>query len=239
MRTGLIALTLSCFVCLHASSQTLTLVTEDYPPFNIVHPKTGAITGIATEKVRELMRRSAQTYSLNAYPWARAFQMARIDANTCVFSTARTPEREAMFKWIGPLVKNNWVIFGRAGDSRKPQSLEDLRPYVMGTYRNDAIGEFLTLKGFKTELANTDSDNPQKLLYGRFDFWATGELLGNTILKNQNLGKKIVPLFQFHQSDMYLACHPEMAQERIERYNQLLKQMELDGSVAKIEKKYK
>lgn len=239
MRTGFTAFTLSCFFCLHAGGQSLTLVTEDYPPFNIVHPKTGAISGISTEKVLELMRRSAQSYTLSAYPWSRSFQMARIYPNTCVFSTTRTPEREAMFKWIGPLVKNNWVIFGRVGDTRKPQTLEDLRPYVMGTYRNDAVEEFLALNGFKTDLANTDSDNPQKLLYGRFDFWATGELLGNTILKNQNLNKKIVPLFQFHQSEMYLACHPELAQERIDRYNQLLKEMERDGTVAKIEKKYK
>lgn len=239
MRIALMMVTLSAFSCLNAPAQSLILATEDYPPFNIVDPKTAAITGISTEKVIELLHRTDEKYTLNAYPWARAFRMGHNDANTCVFSTTRTPERETMFKWVGPLVKNNWVIFARAGDKRNPRSLEDLRPYVMGTYRNDAVGEFFITKGFKTDLANSDADNPRKLLYGRFDFWATGELLGAAILKAQGLSGKIVPLFQFHQSEMYLACNPTMAQKRIDRFNQVLKEMEHDGTMAAIEKRYK
>lgn len=222
-----------------ARAQSLMLATEDYPPFNIVHPKTQEVTGISTEKVMEMMQRAGEHYRIRAFPWARAFMMGQKEANTCVFSTTRTPDREALFKWVGPLVKNNWMVFARADDSRRPRTLEELRPYVMGTYRNDAVGEYLVLQGFKTDLANYDADNPRKLLYGRFDFWATGELLGLAILKQQGLGGQIVPLFQFHQSEMYLACHPGIAQERIDRFNQILKEMERDGTVAAIEKKYK
>jgi polar amino acid transport system substrate-binding protein len=240
---------LSIWVCLFSSicllqpltisAQTLQLTTEDYPPFNIIDAKNGKISGISTEKVAELMLRAKEKYTINAFPWARAFQMARNETNTCVFSTTRSPEREAMFKWVGPLVKNNWFIFGRADDSRHPRSLEELRPYVLGTYRNDAIGEFLTLKGFKTDMTTADADNPRKLLLGRFDFWATGELLGAAILKNQGLESKIVPLFHFNQTEMYLACHSSVAPERIDLWNQLLREMERDGTNAAIEKKYK
>ncbi len=240
---------LSIWVCLFSSicllqpltisAQTLQLTTEDYPPFNIIDAKSGKISGISTEKVSELMLRAKEKYTLNAFPWARAFQMARLEANTCVFSTTRTPEREAMFKWVGPLVKNNWFIFGRADDTRHPRSLEEMRPYVLGTYRNDAIGEFLTLKGFKTDMTTADADNPRKLLLGRFDFWATGELLGAAILKSQGLEGKIVPLFHFNQTEMYLACHSSVVQERIDLWNHLLKEMERDGTNAAIEKKYK
>ncbi len=247
MRTALTTLSLSVSLLLsvmssfsvQASAQTLNLTTEDYPPFNIINTKNGHISGISTEKVRELMQRADQKYTLTAYPWARAFQMARNEPGTCVFSTTRSAEREAMFQWVGPLVRNNWYVFGRAGDSRHPQTLEDLRGYVIGSYRGDAVGEFLALKGFKTDLASTDSDNPRKLLIGRFDFWATGELLGMAILKNQGLSKKIVPLFQFYQADMYLACHNDISPDTILRFNKILKVMERDGSAAAIEKKYK
>ncbi|MBI3284773.1 MAG: ABC transporter substrate-binding protein [Burkholderiales bacterium] len=214
------------------------MTTEDYPPFNIADPKNEEVSGISTDKVRELMRRAGETYSLRAYPWARAFQMAQQNTNTCVFSTTRTPEREPMFKWVGPLVKNNWVVFARADDHRHPKNLEELRPYVLGAYRKDAVGEFLITKGFKIELANVDADNPRKLLYRRFDFWATGELLGLSILKQQNLIGQIVPLFQFQQTELYLACHPDVPQQRIDLFNQLLLEMEKDGTVKAIEKRY-
>ncbi len=238
MRIALIFITLSWCFCLNAAAQILTLTTEDYPPFDMVDPKTGNISGISAEKVVELMRRAKSTYTLKSYPWARSFQMAQTTPNTCVYSTSRTPEREAMFKWIGPLVQNNWVIFKRADDPRKPKSLEDLRPYLLGTYRDDAVQEFLAMKGYQTDIANSDNNNPRKLLARRFDFWATGEKHAAVILKNQGLSKKFVQLFSFHQSHLYLACHASMAQKRVDHYNRLLKQMENDGTMAAIEKKY-
>ncbi|MFZ6678273.1 substrate-binding periplasmic protein [Undibacterium sp. Tian12W] len=215
------------------------LVTEDYPPFNIVNPKTGEVTGLSTEKVQELMRRAGEKYSITAYPWARSIQMAQNNPDTCVFSTSRTPGREQLYKWVGPLVKNNWVIFARADDTRHPKTLEDLRIYTIGSYRNDAIAEYFSLKGFNTELASTDADNPRKMLAGRFDFWASGELLGWEILKQQGLTKMVVQLFTFNQTEMYLACNTTMSQAKIEKWNQILKEMDKDGTSAAIEKRYK
>lgn len=238
MRSTVPAFIIGCVFCFQANAQNLILTTENYPPFNSVDPKSGEISGISTDKVLEMMRRANEKFTLIAYPWSRALQMAHMDENTCVFSTSRTQERETQFKWVGPLMKINWTIFARADDQRKPDTLAGLFPYVMGTYRNDAVGAFLTLQGFKTDLANSDSDNPRKLLYKRFDFWATEELHGLEILKAQGLSEKIVPLFQFHQSEMYLACNAGMAQERVDRYNQILRKMTRDGTVAQIEKKY-
>lgn len=222
-----------------AQAQTLVLATEEYPPFNMTNQKTNEITGISTDKVIELMRRADEKYNLKVYSWSRAFMMGQKEANTCVYSTTRTPERETLFKWVGPLVKNNWVVFAKVGDTRKPKTLEDLRPYVMGTYRNDAVERFLKLEGFKVDTANYDADNPKKLLYGRFDFWATGELLGLEILREQGLKNQVVPLFTFSQTEMYLACNPDMAQTHIDKLNQILKEMEKDGTSAAIERKYK
>ncbi|BBB65936.1 hypothetical protein UNDYM_1683 [Undibacterium sp. YM2] len=227
----LISLPLSC--------RSEILVTEDYPPFNIVNPKTGEVTGLSTEKVQELMRRAGEKYSITAYPWARSIQMAQNNPDTCVFSTSRTPGREQLYKWVGPLVKNNWVIFARVDDTRHPKTLEDLRIYTIGSYRNDAIAEYFSLKGFNTELASTDADNPRKMLAGRFDFWASGELLGWEILKQQGLTKMVVQLFTFNQTEMYLACNTTMSQAKIDKWNHILKEMDKDGTSAAIEKRYR
>lgn len=220
-------------------AQQLVLTTEDYPPFNMMVSGGSEIVGISTEKVRELMRRAKEPYTIKLFPWNRAYQMGRAEPRTCVFSTTRTPEREPLFKWIGPLVKNNWVIFARKNDSRNPHNLDELRDFVLGVYRSDAVGEFLAGRGFKTDVANYDADNPRKLLYHRFDYWATGELLGLAILRQQGLTEQIVPLFQFNQTEMYLACQADMAQEKVDTLNRILREMEKDGSSAAIEQKYR
>ncbi len=219
-------------------SYGLILTTEDYPPFNMPDPKTGQLTGISVDKVVELMRRANEPYKLAPFPWARAYQMAIQMDDTCVFSTTRTPEREALFRWVGPLVMNDWIVFQRGDDQRKPKKLEDLRPFIIGGYNNDAVSEYLKLQHFKVDLANTDADNPAKLLHHRFDFWATGELLGHYLIKRHGLTGKITPLFKFKRTGMYLACRLTMPEQQIERFNQILREMERDGTSAAIERKY-
>jgi polar amino acid transport system substrate-binding protein len=221
------------------SALGLTLTTEDYPPFNIVDAKTQMVSGISAEKISELMKRAKQTYTITAFPWVRAYQMGQREKDTCVFSTTRTPEREALFQWVGPLVRNNWYIFARQGDIRAPKNMQELKPYSIGAYRGDAIAEYLIKNGFKVDLAKVDEENPQKLLNNRFDFWASGELLGLSILKKKNLQDKISPIFLFNQTDMYLACNLNIDKNKISLFNKILQDMDRDGSNLAIENKYR
>ncbi|WP_156943150.1 ABC transporter substrate-binding protein [Pseudogulbenkiania sp. MAI-1] len=226
-----------CFP-LGVAGEVLTLTTEEAPPFNMVDSRTGVISGIATDKVRELMRRAGETHTLAAYPWSRAYLMAQQDKDTCVFSTTRTPERENRFQWVGPLVRNDWVVFARADDTRRPKTLEELRPYVLGGYRDDAVGVFLKARGFTVDFTSYDAQNVQKLMLKRIDFWATGEPSGQYLIRQNGYRGQIVPLFTFHHTELYLACNPAIDGQRIERLNRLLQVMNQDGSSAAIERRY-
>ena len=219
-------------------STALTLTTEEYPPFNMLDERTGEPTGITVDKVVELMRRAHEPFTITSYPWPRAYQMALQTENTCVFSTSRTAAREALFAWIGPLAKSDWAIFARATDARRPKMLEEVRPFVIGGYTNAATGEYLKLHGFKVDLASDDALNLQKLLRNRIDFWATGDLLGRYLIRRAGLTDQIVPLFKFELSELYLACNHGMSPQRVAKFNDILKDMERDGSSAAIDRKY-
>jgi polar amino acid transport system substrate-binding protein len=220
-------------------STALTLTTEEYPPFNMLDERTKEPTGITVDKVVELMRRAHEPITITSYPWPRAYQMALKTENTCVFSTSRTSEREALFAWIGPLAKSDWAIFARANDARKPKTLEDVRPFVIGGYTNAATGEYLKLHGFKVDLVSSDALNLQKLLRSRIDFWATGDLLGRYLIRKAGLTDQIVPLFKFELSELYLACNLSMNPRRVAKFNEILKEMARDGSSAAIDRKYR
>ena len=84
-----------------AQSAALRLTTENSPPFNMM--EGDKIVGRATDLVREMAERAKLTISIDMLPWARAYNMALKDADTCVFSTTRTPEREPLFQWVAPL----------------------------------------------------------------------------------------------------------------------------------------
>lgn len=220
------------------NNATISLLTEQYPPFNMYDAGQQNIIGASTDKVRMLMLRAHQPYTLQLLPWSRALSTARQQANACLFSTTRTAERDHWFKWVGPLVVNNWTVFGRASDARRPGSLDEIRTATIGSYRNSAMAEYLQAHGIQTELSSGDSENPKKLLYRRFDYWATGEAPGLALLREQHLSEQIVPLFQFEKVEMYLACNLAMDNKRIEQFRKILREMDKDGSSALIERVY-
>jgi polar amino acid transport system substrate-binding protein len=217
----------------------VTLATEEYPPFNYVDEQTKKIIGISADKVNIMMQRAKIDYTVESFPWTRAFQMAQQSSDTCVFSTVRNPERENLFRWIGPLGKNDWMIYVRSTSAATPKDIEDLRPYTIGVYRNSAIGTYLQQLGFTLDWANYDVENPRKLVYGRFDYWASSDLMGQYNINKTGLRGQITPLFKFHTADMYLACNLGIPATTVDRLNQILKEMDKDGTSSAIDRKYR
>ncbi|MFC4159825.1 substrate-binding periplasmic protein [Chitinimonas lacunae] len=212
----------------------LNLTTEDYPPYNMT--QGGKVGGLATEIVEEMAKRAQVPVKIGLFPWERAYNMAQSDPDTCVYSTTRTPQREALFKWVGPLVNNDWVLY--AVDNAKPiAKIEDAKNAKIGGYRGDAIAVFLKENGYKVEETTNDSQNPEKLKAGRIDYWATGKQLGAYLAKQKGI-TGIKPILTFKETQMYLACGKSVPDATITKLNDALKAMQGDGTMDKINKKY-
>ncbi|WP_215779147.1 ABC transporter substrate-binding protein [Paludibacterium sp. B53371] len=230
LRCGLMCCLLSGLPVLAA--ERLTLATETYPPYNMLDDK-GQVSGVSTEIVRQLLQSAGIDFSVGLYPWSRAILMARIQPNTCVYSMSRTPEREALYKWVGPLVYNDWVLFA-IKQSSHPTLTDALRNSRIGSYKGDAIVDWLTERGFNVDVANSDDLNPRKLMLERIDFWATGKLIGQYWLRRQGLQDRIEPVLTFNRTEMYLACQRDMPDALIADLNQRLQAMYKRGAVRRI-----
>ncbi len=79
-------------------------ITEQFPPFS--YQEDGKLQGIFVdllEKMLEHMNTTSNRSEIKLLPWDQGYQMALQDNNTVIFSTGRIPEREALFKWVGPI----------------------------------------------------------------------------------------------------------------------------------------
>ncbi|HLO92973.1 MAG TPA: transporter substrate-binding domain-containing protein [Burkholderiaceae bacterium] len=231
MKIWLLCLWLLCCGANAQAQQRLILTTEEYPPFNMSDAQ-GRVTGVATDIVRSLLDAAGIEYEITLYPWARAIAMARTQVNTCVFSMSRTPEREELYRWIGPLVSNEWTLFARSGSSR-PGHLEELQNMRIGSYQGDAIVSYLQTRGYVVEAAPSDDANPRKLLAGRIDYWATGRLIGLYRLRQQGIAN-IEPVLTFNRTEMYLACHRQLPDETVKQLNGQLQQLQQKGVIKSI-----
>ncbi|WP_085639388.1 MULTISPECIES: ABC transporter substrate-binding protein [unclassified Pseudomonas] len=221
----------------------LVLLTENFPPYNMA--KNGKnfaqdenIDGIATDIVREMFRRAGLTYSLTLrFPWERVYKLALENPGYGAFVMARLPDRERLFKWVGPIGPDDWIMLARADSKITLETLNDARKYKIGAYKGDAIAETLTKQGLKPTVVLRDQDNAKKLVNGQIDLWATGDPAGRYLARQDGVtGLKTV--LRFNSAQLYLALNKEVPDETVARLQAALDQMRKDGVVDEIMGRY-
>ncbi|MGK9066964.1 substrate-binding periplasmic protein [Stutzerimonas chloritidismutans] len=230
-------------VAAQAEPERIHLLTENFPPYNMaVDGKNFArdenISGIAADIVREVFKRAGVDYSLTLrFPWERIYKMALEMPGYGVFVAARLPEREALFKWVGPIGPDDWVLLARGDSDLQISSLEQARQYRIGAYKGDAIAEHLASKGLEPQLALRDQANVEKLQNGSIDLWATGDPAGRFLARQQGVtGFKSV--LRFDSAELYLALNKETADDIVARLQAALDNMRADGTLDVITARY-
>ncbi|MHC8404709.1 substrate-binding periplasmic protein [Pseudomonas sp. TMB3-21] len=221
----------------------LVLLTENFPPYNMA--KNGKnfaqdenINGIAVDIVREMFRRADMTYSLTLrFPWERIYKLALEKPGYGVFVMARLPDREKLFKWVGPIGPDDWIMLASEDSKISLETLDDARKFKVGAYKGDAIAETLTKQGLKPIVVLRDQDNAKKLVNGQIDLWATGDPAGRYLARQDGVtGLKTV--LRFNSAELYLALNKDVPDETVSKLQAALDQMRKDGVVEQIMARY-
>lgn len=203
------------FLCAGAHAELpadykVVLLTDNFPPFNMsVEGKNFArdagISGISADIVRETFRRAGIPYSLTLrFPWDRLLAQAEKTPNYGIFTTTYTEERKDRFKWVGPLAKTSWTLMAAPGSALRLERLQDAAQYRVGSFKNNAISNYLASQGLAPINALSDQVNVDKLVKGQIDLWATDDPSGRYIAKLQGVSGLSVAL-RFNEAQMYLA----------------------------------
>lgn len=224
-------------------NEPLVLLTENFPPYNMAsNGKNFAqgenIEGIAVDIVREMFKRADVPYSLTLrFPWARIYKLALEKPGYGVFVTARLPEREQLFKWVGPIGPDDWVMLAKGDSDLRLDSLKQASQYRIGAYKGDAISEYLSEKGVEHSTSLRDQENARKLVAGQIDLWATGDPAGRYLARQEGVsGLKVV--LRFNSAELYLALNRETPDELVSRLQAALEQMRAEGVLDEIQKNY-
>jgi len=218
------------------SHYRMVLLTENFPPYNMAtnhknFARDENIHGIAVDIVREMFKRAQINYNLTLrFPWDRIYKLALEKPGYGVFVTARLPEREALFKWVGPIGPDDWVLLGKPDSSITLNSLDDAKQYKVGAYKGDAIAEHLVEKGLKPITALRDTENAKKLMAGQIDLWATGDPAGRYLAKQEGVSG-LKTILRFDSAELYLALNKEVPDEVVQKLQAELDKMRSEGFV--------
>lgn len=168
----------STFLPTASAEPALRIVTEELPPYNMT--QDGKVTGMSTEVVQAVLKEVGLQASIQAMPWARAYELALNERNVLIYSIARTPARESLFHWVGAIAPTQWFIFSLAERPVTLNSLDDARGHQIATVNQDVGEQYLESKGFRigAELQSSTKyeHNYRKLKVDHVELWISNEL---------------------------------------------------------------
>jgi polar amino acid transport system substrate-binding protein len=147
-----------------ARAQAIHAVTEATP---YGYLRDGKPAGPANELVElSLQRAGLSDYRISIYPWARSYDLALKEPNVLIYLIARTPPREALFKWAGEFIRIQYHFYKlKDRQDISVRTLDDARNYSVGVMRDDVRHQYLQAKGFtKLVVSGENLDNFRKLL---------------------------------------------------------------------------
>ncbi|SFP59734.1 amino acid ABC transporter substrate-binding protein, PAAT family [Pseudomonas borbori] len=226
-----------------APDYRVVLLTENFPPYNMASngknfAQEDNLDGIAVDIVREMFKRAGIDYSMTLrFPWERIYKLALEKPGYGVFVTARLPEREALFKWVGPIGPDDWVLLGRGDSNISLTSLEQAKQYKVGAYKGDAIAEHLVEQGLQPLTVLRDQQNAKKLMAGQIDLWATGDPAGRYLAKQEGVSG-LKTILRFDSAELYLALNQDVPDEVVQKLQVELERMRSEGFVDDILSRY-
>jgi polar amino acid transport system substrate-binding protein len=213
------------------ASVGLRIYTENSPPANYL--AGGRLQGLSVEIVREILRRRNIPDSIEMVPWARGYALALNQPNVALFSTTRLPQREKLFKWVGPIYSQTWGLYGKQGSGIKIKSLEAARRVArIGTYYQDAKEQYLLAQGFQNLVsANKNLSNIRHLMDGSIDLWVSSDFNMPFLARQAGIEPdKLELVFAFKKVQNYIAFSVQTPDSYIHQWQQTLDVIKRDGT---------
>ncbi|WP_319561964.1 ABC transporter substrate-binding protein [Marispirochaeta sp.] len=161
-----------------------------------------------------------------------------------MFTVFRTPEREDLYKWVGPIDSGSIFFYKRADNPLTINSIEDARNVdIIACRYAGLIPDLLRSMGF-TNLETTATDSIQiytKLLLGRCDLGISDTDLG-VIYYLKEIGVPTnaltkIPVKVF-EAELYIACSKDMPDSVVSDWQNTLEIFRNSEKYKEIRNKY-
>ena len=146
-RKATIALALSVATLCASAGEALTAYTEEWRPFNFMN-ENNEIDGFTTAIVRKIAGDLDTKTDIQLVPWSRALDSTQRTKNSLIYSIYRVPERENLFKWVGPICQVDTVLRGIQDRDLPIKNIDDAKKFRITVQANSAYAVALENLGF-------------------------------------------------------------------------------------------
>jgi polar amino acid transport system substrate-binding protein len=170
--------------------------------------------GSSTEIVKGIINKLGENITIEVMPWAQAYDIVLSEPDTALYSMARTPERENLFMWVGPIGSyENW-LYAKKGSSTRVSNLDEAKTVnAIAVVKDEAGQQKLAQQGF-INFVYTDStaDGLTKLAAGQADLWLGTGADVDLVAKKAGVDPAGIEAVAFvHKVDLYIGFNKNTA----------------------------
>jgi ABC-type amino acid transport substrate-binding protein len=192
--------------------------------------------------VREIAARLGGEVTIELVPWSDGYDRTLTTPDTALFSTARTRERENLFRWVGPIGTYDMVFYARNNSGISLSSLEDAKKAgIIAVVRDDARHQYLVARNVSNVALYPDDEScVRALMSGESQLWlgSGGEVASQTIAQAGYRPDDMRPLYTVLKSELYIAFNNQTSPERVAAWQVALDAMKKDGTYGAILARY-
>lgn len=187
--------------------------------------ENGIPQGICYELVVETMKELKLKPEVEFTSFVRGLHLAQTEKNVAFFSVTPTPERDQLFKWVGPLVRSDVYIYKLRENPLTIRTLDDLRRQTkIGVPRGMKQDTTLSSEGYKVMRFDNITKTLLALANRRADVIAIGELTLHASAREAGLDPALfeqTPL-KLYENPLYIAFSKDVSDETIQRWQKAL-----------------
>lgn len=222
-----------------AARGPLRILGADIAPLYFM--RNGVVTGFCAEVVKEIQRRVADRAPMHVVPWARAYRMALAGENVVLACPKRTPAREALFQWVGPVLDAQTNLYALRGSHVHLHALDDARTLDGILLSRDFYAyQYLNDAGFTNlEPVNSTKTMLTMLLAGRRQAMVLDREQLPALLAQANVAPGVVePVLFLMNIESYLTFPVDAPETQVSLWRQALERMKQDGSFARLQRQW-
>ncbi len=226
---------------LAVKAESLVFYTDSWAPYNYV--EHNRIVGVSTELLEAALKKTGFQYEIKLQPWKRAYLAVQNTPYTALYTVNRSPQRDHLFKWVGPLYPGHVYLFKlKTRKDIATKTLQDVGKYRIGVLNEGSVHRYLLANGIDKEQLNLVSYSNQhlKMLFAeRLDLVPGDEIDFAFQLRGATPGfSDLEKAFMLYEGRYYIALNLDTPDAVITELQQALDQVVAEGARESILEKY-
>lgn len=218
-----------------ASAADLHLLTDDHPPLQFL--QHGHLSGYGVDLVRKLAGLTGDQVRLDQTPLRRGLALAAQTPDTGVFLILRSPEREALYRWVGPALDVQIGLYSLGEQTAPLADLEQARHAGRIAAPRKWMGYgYLQKRGMDNLYGVESPEQMMNLLkLGRADLVLADDHTVAALARDAGIDPRQVHLrLPLLRQGAYIAFSPQTDAQRVANWQAALERMRQNGELLRL-----